>query len=478
MTFTADTTHPKHPAPAPARETALLLPSGFELGVATAAYQIEGAVHEGRRGRSIWDTFSHTPGRVAGDDTGDVACDHYHRYREDVALMAELGVDAYRLSVAWPRIQPDGRGPANPDGIDFYSRLVDELLAAGITPLVTLYHWDLPQSLEDAGGWRTRDTAARFADYALLVQDALGDRVRRWITLNEPFCSAVLGYGTGRHAPGVRDAGAALTAAHHLLLGHGLALTAMRAVDPEASYGITVNLEPVSPLTDSPEDRAAAERSLVLSNLLFTEPLLHGRYPQAARDIWSASSDFSFLEDGDLDVTSVDLDFLGVNYYFPARVQAVPREEADPAARAVDDLGALSARLPGDELTEMGWPVDADGLRRLLVWLRDTYDGLPPVYVTENGRASVDEPRDGVVDDPERISYVDRHLRAVAQAVGEGVDVRGYYLWSLLDNFEWSEGYAKRFGLVHVDYETLTRLPKASFAWYRDLIAARRPPLR
>jgi beta-glucosidase len=454
--------------------TAALLPPGFEMGVAMASYQIEGAVHEDGRGASIWDTFSHTPEKVARGENGDVACDHYHRYREDIALMADLGVDAYRLSVAWPRIQPDGGGPVNQAGVDFYSRLVDELLGVGITPLVTLYHWDLPQTLEDAGGWRNRDTAQRFADYAVAVQDHLGDRVKRWITLNEPYCSSVLGYGTGRHAPGVKDAGAALAAAHHLLLGHGLAVTAMRQADADASYGITLNLEPVVPLSASAEDRAAAERSLLLSNLLFTEPVLRGRYPEQARDLWSAACDFSFLREGDLEVTSTPIDFLGVNYYFPARVRAVPYAESDPGVRPIDDIAAESPVLPGDDVTEMGWPIDADGLRRLLLWLHETYPGLPPIYITENGRASDDHVRAGEVHDADRIAYLDSHLRAVARAADAGVDVQGYYHWSLLDNFEWSEGLAKRFGLVHVDYETLVRTPKASFGYYRDLIAARR----
>ena len=468
MTDTLD-----RPETATAAETARLLPPGFELGVAMASYQIEGAVHEGGRGPSIWDTFSHTPDKTARGDNGDVACDHFHRYREDVGLMADLGVDAYRLSVAWPRIQPDGRGPVNRDGVDFYSRLVDELLGQGITPVVTLYHWDLPQPLEDAGGWPHRDTAHRFAEFAAAVQEHLGDRVRRWITLNEPYCSSVLGYGTGRHAPGVKDAGASLAAAHHLLLGHGLAVGAMREADPEASYGITLNLEPVSALTDKPQDRAAAARSLVLSNLLFTDPVLAGRYPADAREIWSASSDFSFLRDGDLEVTSAPLDFLGVNYYFPARVREVPHDEPIAALRRIDDLGTASPLLADDEVTEMGWPVDADGIRRLMMWLHETYPGLPPVYVTENGRAADDTVEAGAVADPERIRYVDGHLRALAEAVAAGVDVRGYFLWSLLDNFEWAAGYARRFGLVHVDYETQQRLPKASFGWYRDLIAAR-----
>jgi beta-glucosidase len=286
----------------------------------------------------------------------------------------------------------------------------------------------------------------------------------------------VLGYGTGRHAPGVQDTHAALTAAHHLLLGHGLAVTAMRDADAEGSYGITLNLEPVSPLTDNDADRAAARRSELLSNRIFTDPVLRGSYPDDAREQWGAASDFAFLRDGDLETTSVPLDFLGVNYYFPARVKAVPYDEPDARLRAVDDLGAATPLLADDEVTEMGWPVDADGLRRLLRWLHDTYPGLPPVYITENGRACPDVPVDGVIDDAERIDYLDGHLAAVAQAVEEGVDVRGYFVWSLLDNFEWAAGYAKRFGLVRVDYETQERLPKASFGWYRELLASRTAP--
>ncbi|NUR08282.1 MAG: beta-glucosidase [Nocardioidaceae bacterium] len=461
------------PDVASARELGLLLPPGFELGVATASYQIEGAVDEGGRGPSIWDTFSHTPGKVARGETGDVACDHYHRYREDVALMRDLGVDAYRLSVAWPRVQPDGRGAVNPDGLAFYERLVDELLEHGITPLVTLYHWDLPQPLEDDGGWRNRDTAQRFADYARIVQDALGDRVSRWITLNEPYCSSVLGYGTGRHAPGVKDTHAALSTAHHLLLGHGLAVAAMREADPDASYGITLNLEPAQPVSDREADVEAARRSELLSNRIFTDPVLRGTYPDDAREVWGEASDLGFLRDGDLAVTSAPLDFLGVNYYFPARIKAVPHEEPAPALRRVDDLGALPLMLADDDVTEMGWPVDADGIRRLLVWLHRTYPGLPPVYITENGRACADVPEGDVVDDRDRIGYLDGHLRGVVAATEGGVDVRGYYVWSLLDNFEWAAGYARRFGLVHVDYDTQRRLPKASYHWYREVIAAR-----
>ncbi|TWE07915.1 GH1 family beta-glucosidase [Rudaeicoccus suwonensis] len=449
-------------------------PADFVFGAATASYQIEGAVDEDGRGTSIWDTFSHTPGAVVGGDTGDVACDHYHRYPEDIELMRRLGLDSYRFSIAWPRIQPDGAGEANKAGLDFYDRLVDSLLDNGIDPCATIYHWDLPQALEDAGGWRNRDTAHRFADYAALVHDHLGDRVHRWITLNEPFCSSILGYAEGRHAPGAKEGDGALAAAHHLLLGHGFALAALRATDIKNQIGITLNLQPVQPVSDDPADVAAADRSLLLSNLLFTDPVLAGRYPQLARQTWGELSDFGWIRDGDLATIGAPLDFLGVNYYFPSNVKAVPNDEPDASRRTADDIGAKLVIPDGEPLTEMGWPIDADGLNRLMHWLKDTYPGLPPIYITENGRASVDEVRsDGSIDDQDRIEYLRTHLTALAAARGEGVDVRGYYLWSLLDNFEWAEGYAKRFGAVHVDYGTQKRTPKASFEWYRNLVATR-----
>jgi beta-glucosidase len=449
------------------------LPRGFELGVATASYQIEGAVHEGGRGPSIWDTFSHTPGSVVGGENGDVACDHYHRYGEDVDLMRDLGVDSYRFSVAWPRIQPQGRGPANPQGLAFYDRLVDALLEQGIAPAATLYHWDLPQALEDGGGWRNRDTAQRFAEYAALVHAHLGDRVKRWITLNEPWCSSFLGYASGRHAPGAQEGEGALAAAHHLLLGHGLAVAALRADSRQGQQvGITLNLQPVSAVTDSPRDVAASERALLAANLLFTDPVLAGRYPGLARETYPALTDFAFLHDGDLDTIAAPLDFLGVNYYFPSRIKAAPHNQVDPALRTADDLGTEAVITPGEELTAMGWPVEPAGLTRLLEWLRDTYPTLPPIYITENGRACDDvvDPT-GQVDDPDRVRYLDGHLRALVDAVEAGVDVRGYYCWSLMDNFEWAEGYGKRFGLVHVDYETQKRTPKTSFGWFQALIA-------
>ncbi len=341
---------------------------------------------------------------------------------------------------------------------------------------MTLYHWDLPQALEDAGGWRVRDTAERFAEYAEIAQEHLGDRVHRWITLNEPFCSSILGYANGRHAPGAQEGHGALAAAHHLLLGHGLAVQRLRPRLAEGDQlGITLNLQPVTPVSDSEADRAAADRALLLSNRLFTDPVLAGSYPELARGTWGPITDFGFLQDGDLEVIAAPLDFLGVNYYFPSRVRAAEPAEADAARRTADDLGYEDVTSPDEERTAMGWPVEADGLRRLLHWLKDSYPGLPPVYITENGRACddvVDE--QGQVLDPDRVRYLRDHLGAVAQAAAEGVDVRGFYAWSLMDNFEWAEGYAKRFGIVHVDYETQKRTPKTSFDWYRGVIAEHR----
>ncbi|MFV2120514.1 GH1 family beta-glucosidase [Streptomyces sp. Act-28] len=451
-------------------------PRGFVLGAATAAYQIEGAVHEGGRGASIWDTFVRLPGRVDGGDTGDVACDHYHRHAEDIALLEELGVDSYRFSVSWPRVQPTGTGPAHPAGLDFYSRLVDRLLEAGVEPAVTLYHWDLPQALEDRGGWRNRDTALRFAEYASAVADALADRVPRWITLNEPWCSAFLGYANGHHAPGARVGTPALAAAHHLLVAHGHAMGALRAAGVREA-GITLNLDHVTPATPGPEDAAAALRAETQRNLLWTEPLLAGRYPRSEEDTWGELiTRQEFRRPDDLALISAPMDFLGINYYTPSVVRDAPHREPDPLLRTADDNRFAGVGMPQARHTTMGWPVAPHTLYELLVSLRDRYgDALPPIHITENGSAEHDEPApDGTVHDTDRISYLDGHLRAVAAALADGVDVRGYYVWSLLDNFEWAHGYSKRFGIVHVDYATQRRTPKDSYHWYRRLIAARR----
>ncbi|HVQ96453.1 MAG TPA: GH1 family beta-glucosidase [Mycobacteriales bacterium] len=437
-------------------------PADFTWGVATASYQIEGAVAEDGRGPSIWDTFAHTPGKVRNGDTGDVACDHYHRYPEDVRLMADLGVSAYRFSIAWPRIQPTGRGPANPAGLAFYDRLVDELLGAGIAPVTTLYHWDLPQALEDDGGWLNRDTAYRFAEYAGMVGTALSDRVRMWITLNEPFVSAAIGYGLGEHAPGRRLLAGAFPATHHLLLGHGLAVPALRATG-DVSVGITENMAPVHPATDDPADADAARRMDGLHNRVYGDPVLLGRYPDDLAWIY-AGTDLSAIRDGDLETIAAPLDFIGINYYAPNMVRA---------GGADSPLGVETVPWPDAPRTAFDWPVVPDGFHELMLQLRDRYGAaLPPIYITENGAAYQDTlGPDGGVSDVDRIGYLDGHLRALRRAIADGVDVRGYFCWSLLDNFEWAEGYSKRFGLVYVDYPTQRRIPKQSYGWYRQLIA-------
>jgi beta-glucosidase len=437
-------------------------PPGFAWGVATAAYQIEGAVTADGRGESVWDTFCRRPGAIRDGHTGDVADDHYHRWAEDVALMAALGIDSYRFSLAWPRIQPAGAGAANEAGLDFYDRLVDSLLANGITPMPTLFHWDLPQPLEDAGGWMSRDTAYRFADFASIAATRLADRVPLWITLNEPFVVTALGYALGVHAPGRTLMLDALPTAHHQLLGHGLAAAALRA-SGAGQVAIANNYAPAWAASDSPADVAATAAYDALHNRLYTDPLLLGRYPDlTAFGVGAAGLDC--VRDGDLETISAPIDALGVNYYAPTRV-AAPQDGGLPFALQP---------IPGYPVTAFGNPVIPAGLAELLTTLADRYGSrLPPVYITENG-CSFDDEQDGAghVDDQQRIGYLDGHIRAVADAIAGGVDVRGYLVWSLLDNFEWAEGFHQRFGLVHVDYDTLRRTPKASFGWYRDLIAA------
>jgi beta-glucosidase len=441
----------------------------FVWGVATASYQIEGAVNEDGRGASIWDTFSHTLGRVSNGETGDVACDHYHRYREDLDLLARLGVDAYRFSIAWPRIQPTGAGVVEPRGLDFYRRLMDGLRVRGVTPFVTLYHWDLPQALEDRGGWRSRDTALRFAEYAGILADAFTEFEPRWITLNEPYCSAIMGYAEGRHAPGVRDGDGALAAAHHLMLGHGLATEQLRARG-DAPVGITLNISPVVPASAGQADLDAARRQDLLVNRLFTEPVLGGVYPADAEEVWGALTDFSFRHDGDLAIISTPLDFLGVNYYFRLHVRDAPAER-----KSASDIGILDATPSTVEKTGLGWPIEPDGLYAALTGLRGRFARLPPIYVTENGCSYPDEVGpDGEVPDQARIEFTKAHLRAIERAQADGVKVLGYFHWSLMDNFEWAEGYTPRFGLVHVDYVTQVRTPKSSFHWYAKQIHASR----
>ncbi|QJS11780.1 beta-glucosidase [Streptomyces argyrophyllae] len=462
--------------------TTVAFPPAFHFGAATSAYQIEGAVREDGRTPSIWDTFSHTPGRTAGGETGDIAVDHYHRYRDDVALMAELGLTAYRFSVSWSRVQPTGRGPAVQRGLDFYRRLVDELLVRGITPALTLYHWDLPQELEDAGGWPHRDTAFRFAEYAQLVGEALGDRVEQWITLNEPWCSAFLGYASGVHAPGRTDPAASLRAAHHLNLGHGLAVSALRAAMPAGNrIAISLNSSVVRPLSQDPADLAAARRIDDLANGVFHGPILHGAYPPSLLEATRSVTDWSHVLDGDVRTINAPLDALGLNYYTPTLVSAAAGGAEGPRADghgssdhspwpAADDV--LFHQTPGDR-TEMGWTIDPTGLYDLIMRYTREAPGLP-LHITENGAAYDDKPGpDGRVHDPERIAYLHAHLAEVRRAIADGADVRGYYLWSLMDNFEWAYGYGKRFGAVYVDYATLERTPKSSARWYGEAARTR-----
>ncbi|GIH26981.1 beta-glucosidase [Acrocarpospora phusangensis] len=425
----------------------------FLWGTATAAYQIEGAVAEDGRGPSVWDTFAHEPGRVRDGHTGDVACDHYHRWAEDVELMAAAGVNAYRFSVAWSRVLPAGRGAVNGRGLDFYDRLVDGLCAKGIAPALTLFHWDLPQALEDEGGWLNRDTSGYFAEYAGIVAERLADRVKLWITLNEPFVHMVYGYGLGTHAPGRTLFLEALPVAHHQLLGHGLAVQALRAAGA-GQVLITNNCTPVWAASDSPEDTAAADAYDILHNRLFNDPILTGKYPDMSA---FGIGEMPGVRPGDLETIAQPLDGLGINYYNPTRI----------AAPSTDLLPFDDAGVTGYPTTAFGWPVVPDGLRELLTGLRARYPGLPPIYITENGCSY-----DGL-DDRFRIDYLAGHLDALRRAQDEGVDVRGYFAWSLLDNFEWAEGYHQRFGLVHVDFATQARTPKASYHWFRRMILKR-----
>jgi beta-glucosidase len=431
-------------------------PPNFVWGAATAAYQIEGAWNEAGKGESIWDRFSHTPGRIETGETGDVACDHYHRWSDDVALMKEMGLTAYRYSISWPRILPEGRGQVNVAGLDFYSRLVDALLATGIQPFVTLYHWDLPQRLQDEGGWPSRDAAAAFAEYAGVVSRSLGDRVKHWMTINEPHISSLIGHLEGRHAPGHKDKHEALAAAHHLLLAHGLAVPIIRANSPEARVGIAIDYHPQTPASSSSADEAAARHADGVTNRWFLDPLAGRGYPNDIRGAYDDKMDF--VLGGDLDRVAVPLDFLGLNYY--------ARDIARPAVRNSPTVH------PTGERTEMGWEVYPEGMLETLTQVHSIYR-FPALYITENGAAYVDTVGpNGEVEDPARISYLHRHLGQVQKAISLGIPVRGYFVWSLLDNFEWSFGTSKRFGLVYVDFKTQQRLFKSSARWYQSLIRA------
>jgi beta-glucosidase len=437
----------------------LVFPKGFIWGTATASYQIEGAWAVDGKGESIWDRFSHTPGKVDNGDTGDVACDHYHRWREDVALMKELDLKAYRFSVAWPRVLPEGRGRINQAGIDFYSQLVDRLLEVGIEPAVTLYHWDLPQALQDEGGWPARTSVDAFVEYALAVSRALGDRVKYWITLNEPWVSAFIGYQMGIHAPGHTDLGEAIAASHHLLLAHGKAVPVIRANCPDAKVGITLNFTLQEPASPSVSDREAAAWMDGYIHRWFLDPLVGRGYPQDMVSHYGRAMDF--VQPGDLEFISTPVDFLGVNYYSRNIARAGNLNETENTPRTV---------FQGDEITEMNWEVYPEGIYTLLKRLHLDY-AFPAILITENGAAFQDEVSpDGQVDDPARLSYIRRHLEMIYRAIQDGIPVKGYFVWSFLDNFEWNFGYSKRFGIVYVDFQTQQRIPKSSAKWYREVI--------
>ncbi len=443
----------------------IVFPQGFLWGAATAAFQVEGATTVDGRTDSIWDAFCRLPGKVVGGDCGEPAADHYRRFEQDVAMMAELGLKAYRFSIAWPRVRPDG-GEVNQKGLDFYQRLVDTLLAHDIVPWPTLYHWDLPQKLEETGGWASRDTAFRFADYAAATVEALGDRVDTWTTLNEPWCSAFLGYAAGVHAPGRTDPSAAVAAVHHLLLGHGLAADTIRATVPDAKVGITLNMYPIIPVDPTdPADLDVARRLDGLQQRIFLDPLLRGEYPA---DIVADLEPFGFSEhvrDGDLGVISAPMAMLGVNYYSEHYVSASPNGSDSAPSPWV---GVQHASFPRRDAprTDMDWEVHPDGLTAVLLRLHHDYPRLP-LYITENGAAFRDDfSVNGAIDDVDRTGFIASHLRAAHAAIEAGVDLRGYFCWSLMDNFEWAEGYAKRFGIVHVDYDTQIRTPKMSARWF------------
>ena len=434
----------------------------FTWGVATSAYQIEGAAAEDGRTPSTWDTFSRN---VVGE-TGDVACDHYHRMPEDVRLIKSLGVGAYRFSTSWTRVQPNGRGKGNPAGLAFYDRLVDELLANGIDPWLTLYHWDLPQELEDAGGWTVRDTAYRFAEYSSIVFDRLKDRVRHWGTVNEPWCVAYLGYAYGVFAPGRRDFGAAVAATHHLLLGHGLAASLVRS--PSHSVCVPLNIGTATPASDDPLDVAAAWRADGNVARIFLDPIKHGRYPADVVEDLAARGYQLPVRDGDMEIIAAPIDMLGVNFYFG---QDFAGRDLDGNTVDADGLPVVREIKPDVPQTDLGWPITPDRFTTLLLRLHRDYGY--PLAVTENGAVFTDHPdADGFVDDTERTAYLAAHIDAVGAARARGADVRAYFAWSLMDNFEWAEGYAKRFGLIHVDYQTQRRTPKRSALWFRDRITS------
>ena len=450
-------------------------PSGFSWGAATSSYQVEGATTADGRGKSIWDTFVAEPGRVVDGSNGDTAIDSYRNIEGDVSLVRELGLSAYRFSLSWPRILPEGGGRVNQAGLDYYSALVDALLEAGVTPWVTLYHWDLPQTLENAGGWPVRDTAERFGEFTATAQAALGDRVKHWITINEPWCAAFLGYSSGEHAPGRREPAASIAAAHHLMVAHGLASKVIKESDPEAKTSIGLNFYPVYPASDSEVDQDAARRIDGVQNRFFTDAALKGRYPEDVLEDFSAVTDFSFIEAGDMELINQPLNILSVNYYSQFTVTGAEGGAASASAAPTDSgsawpsnehVGFVTTGLPQ---TDMGWEIAPAGLTETLKRLHSDYPGVR-LAVTENGAAFPDKLLDGQVADSERLDYVRDHVAACADAIEDGVPLDAYFAWSLADNFEWAWGYTKRFGLVYVDFETGQRYIKDSGKWYGELV--------
>lgn len=438
----------------------MTFPSDFTWGVATSAYQIEGGREDGK-GLSIWDTFAHTPGKTYAGQTGDIACDHYHRWKEDVVLMARLGVNAYRFSIAWTRVIPDGEGALNQAGLGFYDRLVDELLAAGIQPWVTLFHWDLPQALEEQGGWRNRTTADAFASYVSVVGRALGDRVSNWLTINEPWVAAFIGHYEGAHAPGLTDFDAALRAGHHLLLAHGKGVAALRDSSPHSHVGLALDCRPSQPATDG--DMETQRHFDGFRNRWFFDPVFGKGYPDdMVSDYRTAGRKLDFEQPGDANIIAQNIDFLGVNYYTSLLVGAGGGES--------EGTGVAPGPEPPTGYTEMGWHVTPEALTHFLQRVHDEY-GPPAIYVTENGASYSDGPDvDDRIDDQRRIEYLQAHVEAASAALMAGVPVAGYFVWSLLDNFEWGHGFSQRFGLVWVDFDNGRRLPKASFDWYKRII--------
>jgi beta-glucosidase len=439
----------------------LKLPKDFVFGAATASYQIEGAFNEDGKGENIWDRFSHTTDKTANGDTGDVACDHYHQCEQDIDLMKNIGLDAYRFSLSWTRILPDGKKPINQKGIDFYNKLIDNLLSKNIAPYITLYHWDLPQKLEDIGGWADNDIYKYFADYADVCYQNFGDRVKNWITLNEPYCTAIPGYFTGEMAPGYRDAQKTIAAVQNLLLANGQGISVFRESKcKDGQIGITLNFSPAKPLTDSEEDKSATIRWNAVLNELFITPIILGKYPRALSDIFGFDIE---IDDRQKKIITQKIDFLGVNYYSRNICKYNPRVPFIKAEVVVPD---------GAPVSDMGWEIYPQGMYDMLKWIKNYY-GNPPVYITENGMALKDEFTNGMINDTERIKYIEEHISQALRAKADGADLRGYFVWSLMDNFEWTYGFSKRFGIIYIDYPTLKRIPKKSYYWIKDLLEKR-----